>query len=213
MKVALVFLPFLLLLLPVSMMPFDSDNWMSADLEALKQKVSSLERENKGEQRFLFPDHRLKRSNLTQECFCSFSALKVAFSASLLAEGSGSIGPYATFVGLVFRHVITNVGDAYNSHTGIFTAPVAGVYRFEWYIGVQSKKQTAVALVKNNQRVFTALEGEEDGSSTSFSSASNAATLLLNAGDVIFVRLWPKYVVFDNENHLCTFSGHLLFPM
>ncbi|XP_012722071.2 caprin-2 [Fundulus heteroclitus] len=187
MKVALVFLPFLLLLLPVSMMPADSDNWMSADLEALKQKVSSLERENK--------------------------AQKVAFSASLLAEGSGSIGPYATFVGLVFRHVITNVGDAYNSHTGIFTAPVAGAYRFEWYIGVQSKKQTAVALVKNNQRVFTALEGEEDGSSTSFSSASNAATLLLKAGDVVFVRLWPKYVVFDNENHLCTFSGHLLFPM
>ncbi|KAM4547601.1 complement C1q-like protein 2 [Fundulus diaphanus] len=208
MKVALVFLPFLFLL-SVSMKPADSDDGtfavlgrMTADLDALKQKVSSLEKEQ-----------REKQNDLKPECFCSFSAQKVAFSASLLAEGSGSTGPYATFVGLIFRHVITNIGDAYNSHTGIFTAPVGGVYRFEWYIGVPSMKQTAAALVKNNQKVFTAVEGEEEGSSTSFGSASNAATLLLKAGDVVFVRLWPKYVVFDNENHISTFSGHLLFPM
>ncbi|XP_076597577.1 uncharacterized protein LOC143327223 [Chaetodon auriga] len=61
---------------------------------------------------------------------------QVAFSASLLASGSGHVGPFNIHTPLVFGHVVSNIGNAYNPNTGMFTAPVRGAYRFEFYIGV-----------------------------------------------------------------------------
>ncbi|XP_070400792.1 golgin subfamily A member 6-like protein 7 isoform X1 [Nothobranchius furzeri] len=42
---------------------------------------------------------------------------QVAFSASLMDSGSGDIGPFNTKTPLVFRHVVTNIGNAYNPNT------------------------------------------------------------------------------------------------
>lgn len=50
--------------------------------------------------------------------FLSLSAKQVAFSASLLASGEATVGPFNTNTPLVFRHVVTNIGDAYSPNTG-----------------------------------------------------------------------------------------------
>ncbi|XP_014828504.1 PREDICTED: huntingtin-interacting protein 1-related protein-like, partial [Poecilia mexicana] len=42
---------------------------------------------------------------------------RVAFSASLLASGSETVGPFNTQTPLVFRHVVSNIGNAYNPNT------------------------------------------------------------------------------------------------
>ncbi|KAF7198806.1 transcript variant X10 [Nothobranchius furzeri] len=55
---------------------------------------------------------------------------QVAFSASLMDSGSGDVGPFNTKTPLVFRRVVTNIGNAYNPNTGFFIAPVRGVYHF-----------------------------------------------------------------------------------
>ncbi|KAM4609862.1 uncharacterized protein ACJ7VT_013193 [Polymixia lowei] len=44
---------------------------------------------------------------------------QVAFSASLSASASIYSGPFNTDVPLIYKHVVTNTGNAYNSHTGI----------------------------------------------------------------------------------------------
>ncbi|XP_072304587.1 complement C1q-like protein 2 isoform X3 [Eucyclogobius newberryi] len=136
---------------------------------------------------------------------------QVAFSASLLASGDGTTGPFNTQVPLTFRFVITNIGNAYNPDSGFFTAPVRGAYHFEIHIGAhgRSSHASSAVLVKNGGNICIAYEHQTNG----FGKSSNGATLLLEAGDIVFVRLWQNTIIFDNGNHHCTFSGHLLFTM
>ncbi|XP_028450556.1 complement C1q tumor necrosis factor-related protein 3 [Perca flavescens] len=137
---------------------------------------------------------------------------QVAFSASLHAgAGKSNLGPLPTDTTLIYKHVLTNIGNAYNSNTGVFTAPVRGVYNFEWTVGANGDNSHAsgAVLVKNSENVLLAYENQAAG----FMSSSKGVTLLLEVGDVVFVRLWRDSVAYDNLNHHTTFRGHLLFPM
>uniref|UniRef100_A0A672F7N9 C1q domain-containing protein n=1 Tax=Salarias fasciatus TaxID=181472 RepID=A0A672F7N9_SALFA len=159
---------------------------MSATLAVLKYEIRDLQRENEGK-------------------------TKVAFSASLLASGSGHTGPFDTHTTLVFKYVLTNIGNAYNPDTGFFIAPVRGVYHFEIKSGAYGHPShgSATVLVKNDQNVFAAWEHQTSGTM----SSSNGVILLLEVGDVVFVRLWHHTRVYDNEHNHSTFSGHLIFTM
>ncbi|XP_073325543.1 uncharacterized protein [Pagrus major] len=136
---------------------------------------------------------------------------QVAFSASLLASGSGTLGPFNTDFILVFRKVATNIGNAYNQNTGSFNAPVRGAYHFELHIGAHghASHPSSAALNKNGHQFFVAYEHQP----SYFGKSSNGITLLLEVGDVVSVHLRINSRVFDNENHHSTFSGHLLFTM
>uniref|UniRef100_A0A8D0DFE4 Complement C1q-like protein 4 n=1 Tax=Sander lucioperca TaxID=283035 RepID=A0A8D0DFE4_SANLU len=134
---------------------------------------------------------------------------QVAFTASLVVAGETTLGPLASDTTLIYKHVTTNIGNAYNSNTGVFTAPVRGAYYFEWTVGAlgDNSYPSAAVLVKNSENVFMAFEQQAAG----FMSSSKGVTLLLEVGDVVFVRLHG--VAFDDYNHHNTFSGFLLFPM
>ncbi|XP_028451435.1 complement C1q-like protein 2 [Perca flavescens] len=136
---------------------------------------------------------------------------QVAFSASLLAGGKSIIGPFSKDTTLIYKHVPTNIGNAYNPTTGVFTAPVRGVYHFEWHLTAEGDGSHASGgwLVKNLQNLFVAWEYQAAG----FMSSSNGVMLLLEVGDVVFVRLAANTLAFDNGSHPTTFSGFLLFPM
>ncbi|KAL2083537.1 hypothetical protein ACEWY4_021310 [Coilia grayii] len=136
---------------------------------------------------------------------------RVSFSASLLASGHGNTGPFSAPTTLVYRHIITNIGNHYNPNTGIFTAPVRGVYHFVLFvIGEEhASTPTGIILYKNGEHVIIAYQRNPNQTVT----PANAASLLLEVGDVVYVKLYPNAWVYDNQNHYTTFSGHLLFPM
>ncbi|RXN17138.1 complement C1q 2 isoform X2 [Labeo rohita] len=133
---------------------------------------------------------------------------KVAFSVSL----SSSNGPHSRPRTLIYKHIFLNTGDAYNSNTGIFTAPMKGVYAFKVFsktYGSQDDKGVSAGLFRNSQHVISTYVHQKSG----FIGSSNGVSLLLEKGDKIYVILYRTFSIFDNEYHHSTFSGHLLFPM
>ncbi|XP_026214321.1 complement C1q-like protein 4 [Anabas testudineus] len=94
---------------------------------------------------------------------------------------------------------------------GVFTAPVRGVYHFDWHIAqyANALHATGVDLMKSSDRVFMAYEQNTFG----FGSSSNGVNLFLEVGESVYLRLWKSTTLFDNQSHHTTFSGHLLFPM
>uniref|UniRef100_A0A8D0AGH4 Complement C1q-like protein 4 n=1 Tax=Sander lucioperca TaxID=283035 RepID=A0A8D0AGH4_SANLU len=136
---------------------------------------------------------------------------QVAFTASLVVAGETTLGPLASDTTLIYKHVTTNIGNAYNSNTGVFTAPVRGAYYFEWTFGAfgDNIHGSGGWLVKNSEYVFMAFEQQKDN----FMTTSKGATLLLAVGDVVFVRLMANNLAYADGSHHNTFSGFLLFPI
>ncbi|XP_063047869.1 uncharacterized protein LOC134441469 [Engraulis encrasicolus] len=136
---------------------------------------------------------------------------KVSFSASLVKEGGGgNFGP-TTDAPLVFRNDFTNIGNAYSANTGVFTAPTRGVYFFVVFVLGQGHGSTAtgVWLFKNDKRFALAWSRQQDG----YTKPSNGASVAMEKGDEVYVKLESSSWVHDNQNNNCVFSGHLLFPM
>ncbi|KAL0966496.1 hypothetical protein UPYG_G00295960 [Umbra pygmaea] len=137
---------------------------------------------------------------------------KVAFSASLGGSGfSGHVGPFNTGITLVFKNVFTNIGNAYNPTTGMFTAPVRGLYLFRLFVygGGQHSVPISAVLHKNGKQILVAY-ARQAGYDV---AASNGVSLLLEVGDVVNLHLWANNKIFDNASCHSTFSGHLLFTM
>lgn len=93
--------------------------------------------------------------------------------------------------------------------TGIFTAPLRGAYHFEWHIFGRGDIRAGAYLFRNGDFIFSAYEHQANAGV----SGSGGASLLLEAGDQVYVRLWDGTRVFDNQNHHNSFSGHLIFTM
>ncbi|XP_063073936.1 complement C1q-like protein 4 [Engraulis encrasicolus] len=133
---------------------------------------------------------------------------KVSFSASLMAQGEISVSHTTN---LAFNRIIVNIGNAYNPNTGIFTAPIRGVYFFIVFAFGKGSMPTGAYLYKNEEKIVYAYAYAP--SSDYWLKPSNGASLLLEVGDEVCIKVYSGESVYDNWNHHTSFSGHLLFPM
>lgn len=165
-------------------------------------------------------------------------AFSASLSAS---TGAKYIGPYAEATTLLYENAFTNIGNSYDINTGImtlrkdilntilpchlffyepnflplstgiFTAPVRGVYFFTFVVFNPYAMSTAVTLLKNGNLVVTASDNPP-GQDTEDTSC-NSVTLLLEQGDQIKLQLLENRRIYSDIFKRNTFSGHLLFTM
>ncbi|XP_048011594.1 heavy metal-binding protein HIP-like [Megalobrama amblycephala] len=134
---------------------------------------------------------------------------EIAFSAALRESGDGHTGPFTSEETLIYKNVFTNIGNAYDRSTGVFTAPVKGVYMFRISVYGHGPTTTSASIYKNEEHVVIAYNIQNSDRA----NASNGVVLILEAGDVVNVKLRPKARIYENVNNHNTFSGYLLFPL
>ncbi|XP_022523347.2 complement C1q-like protein 4 isoform X2 [Astyanax mexicanus] len=183
----------------------DLVNQQGTTLLELKSELLKMQKENTVlENRLTASENATK--NLIKE---NAERPKVAFSAAL--TDSGTVGPFSVQTQLVFKKVITNVGKAYNSNTGVFTAPVKGIYYFRFTaLGYLHSNAMSVNLHKNQQTLMHIGSYNTHGYHEFISSG---LTLELEVGDEIYTSLSATYKLYDNSNNSTTFTGFLLCPL
>ncbi|KAI4808336.1 hypothetical protein KUCAC02_000400 [Chaenocephalus aceratus] len=133
----------------------------------------------------------------------------VVFSAAI-GGGDTAIGPFNTDITLVYRKVITNIGGAYSPYTGVFIAPVAGVYYFTIFFHAGWDHEAKLMLYKNNDVVVVTYD--HASTSDTADNGGNAVFLQLVQGDQVYVRLGVNTHVWGSD-YPTTFSGFLVTEM
>lgn len=129
-----------------------------------------------------------------------------SFSAHLTADSSSSEDP------MQFDDVITNVGGHYDSSTYKFTAPVDGVYKFE-YGGIEANSaDTARMKLKVNGTAYGSADpvGQaRAGAGSEYDGVSASVILSLSAGDEVWAYSLGDTGWFDQYTF---FNGHYVGP-
>ncbi len=102
----------------------------------------------------------------------------------------------------VFHIIETNVGNAYNATTGLFTAPLGGVYVFHLHYGTDRDTDTELAIQANGRTVC------DGNAQKDFAQGVCSAIVRLTSGDVVTVRAIKRARVMAGFR--CGFSGFLL---
>ena len=156
----------------------------------------------------IFP--QITQDGLSKACFITLSFLStspVAFTVHFTADDwRDGIALGADHI-LQFDSVVTNIGNGYNSRTGIFTAPVAGVYAFFLTeMAPDNHGELHLAITKEDQVLDeTWAPGSADPDDQ---GSSSLVTTLLAAGD----QVWVSHLHGDavRGSYWTIFTGFLL---
>ncbi|KAH9500395.1 Complement C1q tumor necrosis factor- protein 6 [Bulinus truncatus] len=126
----------------------------------------------------------------------------VIFSVGLKSEKDLRAGEY-----LLYDHVYTNIGNAYDINTGVFTCPVKGVYLILLNSLTQKVNEAWLEVYRNNNYIMS-VYGQHDPINI---SASNSVIVELNQGDRLYVKSRRSSGVYGKADDIyCTFSGYLI---
>ncbi|KAL3046165.1 hypothetical protein OYC64_004220 [Pagothenia borchgrevinki] len=184
----------------------DTDNRL---MDTDNRLMDTDNRLKESDNRLMGTDNRLKESENQILELKNKEHKTVIFSAAT-GGGENTIGPFDTHTTLIYRTLITNIGAAYSPSTGIFTAPVPGVYYFTIFFHVGRDHGTILRLYKNNELII--LTHDIPSTYDRADNGGNAVFLQLVQGDRVYVQLRAKTHVWGTD-YDTTFSGFLVTEM
>jgi hypothetical protein len=114
---------------------------------------------------------------------------------------------------LIFDATEYNIGGHYNTSNGRFTAPVAGVYQFNFYTIVYGNLQNGAISLRKNGGAPTSghnIHFSPYYTSVSWSNVVYTTSLYLNAGDYIFLINSTGIQIPIHGDDWSSFSGYLV---
>ncbi|XP_045206771.2 complement C1q tumor necrosis factor-related protein 3-like [Mercenaria mercenaria] len=109
---------------------------------------------------------------------------------------------------IVFDHVETNLGNGYNPHHGVFTAPVSGLYVFYSSILADMDREVWCRIVVNGNNKASV---NARGTNGRYDQGSQAIDVQLQQGDDVSVQnAAADDSIYGDAKIYSTFSGFLL---
>ena len=107
---------------------------------------------------------------------------------------------------MIYDKVWLNEGKAYDQKTGAFTAPVGGVYSFNWKTLTNAKTYFVTEIVHNGNHIaYNHCDGS--GLSAGHVSSSNQVIIKMKKGDKVWIRTRGRDGLFAYGGY-CDFSGY-----
>ncbi|XP_060589481.1 complement C1q-like protein 3 [Ruditapes philippinarum] len=134
---------------------------------------------------------------------------RIAFSAFL--DHDADFGAGQT---IKFNQIITNEGNGYNIHTGVFTCPEAGMYMFTFFIGERGVGEGVTQMYAdfkvNSQNVIGAVaETRHNGEDA---QGGNSVVIRLKQGDVAWLSNRDDgYHIEGDVSRISSFTGLFLY--
>ena len=112
---------------------------------------------------------------------------------------------------VTFQNKLLDVGNGYNTQTGIYTVTRSGIYVITWTIVVADTYRCYTHLMVNNaDKGATPTDGMDAGSSNEATTAT--AVLSLSVGDQLYIKQYGSSTcsMYHDTYRQTSFSGWLL---
>ncbi|XP_060606618.1 uncharacterized protein LOC132758928 [Ruditapes philippinarum] len=133
----------------------------------------------------------------------------VAFQAVLSTATLKNVGLHQK---IVYDSVNLNLGGSYHQLSGIFIAPVSGIYLFCTSVLSEYHAYIEVGIIKNGNQLAGAYA--ESGAQSSYDQGSASVAVQLNVGDEVWVEnRYPADAKIHGQGLHTSFTGVLVVPM
>ena len=109
---------------------------------------------------------------------------------------------------IVFPTVVLNDGNGYNATSGVFTAPISGVYTFTSHVCNGKTKYMVMAIMKGSDQLARSSVYDDSGSTC----GSVDTIVRLQAGNAVnVVAKYGESKIWADVNRVNSFTGFFLY--
>ncbi|XP_062586392.1 uncharacterized protein LOC134247990 [Saccostrea cucullata] len=138
---------------------------------------------------------------------CSYRSKNNKMAVAFHAKMKNSQNNLKSNQKVLFEHVFLNIGSGYDAKTGVFTAPVDGIYRFDWTTLAAQKKYFITFLVKENAQISSNYCA--DIYDNEYGQCTSSAIVEMKANQKVWIKPYGGYAQGVTGSY-SYFSGYII---